>query len=163
MRSDGVVSKLAEQMVHATGRASEERAKGREAQVILSIVRSLRMTLASIVQLRDPRDAGAKGFVCLTDQAADPVVKHIGRILPVAPPYLKHLFGDAGVALAPGQAILLDAALARHVVEEALAAIGREEAEIRDQKSKLVAAYLAADALDHGRSSPAGKLPSEAA
>lgn len=163
MQGDEFVSTLADQWFHATGRMSEERAKGREATTVQGIVRSLRMTLASIAQHRDPREVGATGFVCLTDQASEPVVRHAGRALPVSSSYLKHLFGDAAVKLAPGQAILLDAAFVRQVVEEALAAIGREEAEIRDQKKKLVEAYLAADALDQGRIVLADALPSEAA
>lgn len=163
MESEGIVSRLAHQVACATRRMGEERAKGLEVQMTPSIIRSLRMTLASIVQLGDPREVGAQGFVCLVDQAAEPSVRHLGRTLPVSGPYLRHLFGGAGVELAPGQVILLDAGIVRNVVEEALVAIGREEAEIRDQKMKLVAAHLASDALDPEDAFPAGQLPREAA
>ncbi len=163
MHCEGIVSKLAEQLLRVTSRVTEARARPSEAPVTHAVARSIRTTLATIVQRRDPRDVGAKGFLCVVDHEGRPSVTHGGRDLPINSSYLRHLFEALGVELAAGQAILLDAALVCHLTEDALARLGRDEAQARERKSRLVAAHLAADALEHGRPSRVGALPSEAA
>lgn len=163
MHCEGIVSKLAEQLLEVSSRTIHARARPADAPVTHAVARSLRTTLAAIVQRRNPRDLGAKSFLCVVDPEGRPAVTHGGRVLPISGSYLRHLFEALGVGLAAGQAILLDAVLVRHLVEDALARLGREEAEARERKSRLVAAHLAADALEQGLAFQAGALPSEAA
>jgi hypothetical protein len=147
MYSVGIVSTLAEQMLEAKARAEQARASGKDARAIESINRSLRQTLACIVQLRDPREVAIKGFNLLVKVTGEILVRHHEWVLPVSSGYLMSLLAEAGVKPAPGQIILLDAVVVKMLVEEALGALSIDQAEIRDWKSRLIKASLDADAL----------------
>jgi len=162
MSSERVVSRLTDQVVSATGQASRAKAEGRSSEVIDSIRRSLRLTLACVLQSQDPREVGAEGFVCVKGHMSDPLVWYAGRSLPVSGSYFESLLTEAGVELAPGQVILLDAALARNLCEEALSRNGFQEAILRQEKRVLTAACMAADHLEHGLP-PAEKIASSEA
>ncbi len=163
MGVDGVVSRLSAQVLSTTERRAALQANGEDTAAIDSIVRSLRLTLGCVLASQDPREAGATGFTCVMSALGEPVVRHQGQILPVDGPYLKSLFAEAGVEFAPGEVILLDAALAQMLCEEALSRNGFEEGQIREEKARLVAAYLAADALLHGPSEAVMPPSTEAA
>jgi hypothetical protein len=148
MHSAGIVSTLAEQLLQARARATEARAKGMDARSIEAIGRSIRQTLCCIVQIRDPREVAMKGFSLVVNPTGETVVRHGERTLPASDPYLMSLLGEAGVELVPGQIILLDAGVAKLLVEEALGAMSLEEAQLRDAKSRLLAAFIEADSLE---------------
>lgn len=162
MRSHGIVLKLSEQLLKVSSRTIEARARPSDAPVTHAVARSLRTTLAAALQGRNPEELGA-AFLCVVDPEGRPAVSHGGRVLPISGSYLRHLFEALGVELAAGQVLLLDAVLARHLIEDALARLGRDEAQARERKSRLVAAHFAADALEQGLAFQAGALPSEAA
>jgi hypothetical protein len=151
MAVEGVVSKVAGQLVEARRRVAEARAGGRDSRIAEAAVQSLRQTLACLLQLRHPRDLGPGAFVLVVEPEGFVSLRHGGQALPVGEAYVRHLFEEAGVRLHPGQAIVLVPRLVRLVVEESLAALGAEEARIRDRKRKLVEAFLAAEALEAGR------------
>ena len=163
MYPEGIVSKLAEQMLEAKARATEARAQGMDTRSIESIDRSLRQTLACIVQRRDPREVAIKGFSLLVKPSGDVLVRHQEWGLPVSDGYLLSLLGEAGVKLAPGQVILLDAVIVKMLVEEALGALSLDQAEIRDWKSRLIKASLEADALVKVIERTEKRFPQEAA
>jgi hypothetical protein len=163
MASEGIVSRLAEGLIGAQERASLERAKGREPRMALAVIRSLRRTLASIVQLRDPRVVGATGFLLTVSSEGEPVVRHVGRTLLIPGSLVRELFKEAGAELGAGQVILLDPEVAKSMIEDALAALSREEAGLREEKSKLLQAYLAADTSDGASRSGKFRPPSEVA
>lgn len=146
MYPEGIVSKLAEQMLEAKARAYDARAKGKDARSIESIDRSLRQTLGCIVQRRDPREVAIKGFSLMVKASGEILVKHHEWALPVSSGYLASLLEEAGVKPAPGQIILLDAVVVKALVEEALGALSQGQAEIRDAKSRLIKASLDAEA-----------------
>jgi hypothetical protein len=159
----GIVSTLAEQMLEAKARAQKARENGKDARPIESIDRSLRQTLACIVQLRDPREAAIKGFNLLVKPSGEVLVRHQEWGLPVSREYLASLFAEAGVKLVPGQIILLDAVVVQMLVEEALGALSKGQAEIRDWKSRLIKASLEADAQVKVLERQAKRFPPEAA
>ena len=163
MHSVGIVSTLVEQMLQAKARATEARAQGKDARSIEAIDRSIRQTLGCIVQIRDPREVAVKGFSLVVKATGQTVVRHGERTLPVSDHYLKSLLVEAGVVLVPGQILLLDALLAKMLVEEALGAMSLEEAQLRDAKSRLLAAFLEADTLEKGIGHLANGRSSEAA
>jgi hypothetical protein len=159
----GIVSTLAEQMLQAKARAQKARENGKDARAIESIDRSLRQTLACIVQLRDPREAAIKGFNLLVKPSGEVLVRHQEWGLPVSRESLASLFAEAGVKLVPGQVILLDAVVVQMLVEEALGALSLDQAEIRDWKSRLIKASLEADAQVRVLERQARRFPPEAA
>jgi len=163
MDSAGIVSTLAGQVAQAKARAHEARAGGKDARSITAIDRSLRQTLAFQVQIRDLRDVAMSGFCLVVKETGEAVVRHEERDLPVSQPFLQGLFREAGVELNPGQVVFLDATLIRLLVEEALGALSREEARIRDSKSRLIRASLAVDSLEPGPGPLAGSHPRHAA
>jgi hypothetical protein len=146
MYPEGIVSKLAEQMLEAKARAAEARAQGKDARAIESIDRSLRQTLGCVVQRRDPREVAIKGFSLVAKTSGEVLVRHHEWVLPVSNGYLMSLLAEAGVQPSPGQIILLDAMVVKMLVEEALGALSLGQAEIRDWKSRLIQASLEADA-----------------
>jgi len=163
MSSYGMLSTLAEQMLQAKARADLARASGKDARLIEAIDRSLRRTLACIVQIRDPREVAVLGFSLGVKPTGEILVRHRERGLPISGSYLRSLLAEAGVEPKPGQVILLDDVLVRELVEEALGAVSREEAEIRDAKSRLIHASLEADPAQKSGSAAADRHPREAA
>ena len=95
--------------------------------------------------------------------SGDVLVRHQEWGLPVSDGYLLSLLGEAGVKLAPGQVILLDAVIVKMLVEEALGALSLDQAEIRDWKSRLIKASLEADALVKVIERTEKRFPQEAA
>ena len=164
MSSHGMVSTLAEQMVQAKARADRARADGKDARLIDAIDRSIRRTLASIVQIRDPREVAILGgFSLVVKPTGEILVRHRERGLPISSSYLKGLLAEAGVEPKPGQVILLDDVLVSALVEEALGAVSRKEAEIKGAKALLVRASLEADPPGESDSASSGRHPREAA
>jgi len=163
MSSEGIVSRLAEQLVEATRRSTWAKANGQDSRTMEAVVQSLRQTLACVVQFCSPRDLGPEAFVLLVDADGASQIRHAGQALPVGDPHVRHLFEDAGVGLLPGQAIVLAPRIVRLATEDALSEIGVEEARIRDQKKNLIEAFLTAEALENCEAQRAALKPSEAA
>src|SRR5437773_6769150 len=95
MHSAGIVSTLAEQMLEAKARVENARACGKDARSIESIDRSLRQTLACIVQRRDPREVAIKGFSLLVKATGEVLVRHHEWVLPVSSGHLMSLLTEA--------------------------------------------------------------------
>jgi hypothetical protein len=163
MGSDGIVSVLAEQMLEAKARAMEARAKGKDARLIEAIDRSVRRTLGCIVQIRDPREVALRGFSLVVDSTGEIQVRHREQSLPISSSYLRSLLAEAGVEPRPGQVILLDEVLVGALVEEALGAVSREQAEIQSAKSRLIQASLEVDSTVKSGAAPSERRPREAA
>jgi hypothetical protein len=143
-----MVSTLAEQMLCARARAQEAREEGKDARVIESIDRSIRRTLSCLAQLRDPRQAAARGFSLWVTATGDLVVRHREAVLPVSKACLDGLLAEAGVRPHAGQIFLLDGVFVRVLVEEALGSLSLKEAELRSWKSQLLKASLEAEYPD---------------
>jgi hypothetical protein len=141
----------------------EARAGGKDARSIEAIDRSYRQTLGCVVQIRDLREIAAKAFSLVVKPTGEAVVRHRERTLPVSDHYLRSLFTEAGVDLVSGQIVLLDATVVKLLVEEALGAVGRDETQLRDAKSRLVCASLEADSLEKAARPRAIGRSSEAA
>jgi len=155
MSSDGIVSVLAEQMLEAKARAMDARAKGKDARLIEAIDRSVRRTLGCIVQIRDPREVAIRGFSLAVLSSGEIQVRHRETRLPISSSYLRSLLAEAGVEPRPGQVILLDEVLVGALVEEALGAVSREQAEIQSAKSRLIQASLEVDSRVLSGAAPA--------
>jgi hypothetical protein len=158
-----MVSVLAEQMLEAKARALEARAKGKDARLIEAIDRSVRRTLGCIVQIRDPRLVAIGGFSLAVDSAGETQVRHRESTLPISSSYLKSLLAEAGVEPRPGQVLLLDDVLVGALVEEALGAVSREQAEIHSAKARLIQASLEVDSKGMSGAAPAERRPRDAA
>lgn len=138
----GVVSRLAEQLVSVNAHLSELGLGVDDAATCAAVARSIRQTLACIVQRRNPHDVGSRGFLLLTDRDGNPTVRFRSEFLPATAGFIRQLWRAAGTELVPGQAILLDPALGREIAEEALAQNSAEDLRLKDEKLKLVAACL---------------------
>jgi len=151
MVSETDVSTLVGQVVLSTARLNEQRAEGRDLQVIQGIARSLRRTLACAVQSLDLRDVDREGFTAVAGAQGWPLVRHGSRVVGGLGSYLQHLLKEAGVELAPRQVILLEPVLVREIVEEALSRNALYEAVLRQEKAMLRAASVAATSIEEGK------------
>jgi hypothetical protein len=161
--SHGMESLLAEQMLAAKARAILARASGKDARLIEAIDRSLRRTLCSTLQIRDPREVAILGFSLVVNHGGEILVRHRERGLPISSSYLQSLLAEAGVEPRPGQVLLLDDVLVNALVEEALGAVSRRQAEIQGEKSRLIQASLEVDPPGKNGAPPAEARPREAA
>jgi hypothetical protein len=139
------VSPLVEQLVSLREASAAFDLAPEEAATSAAVARSLRRTLAVVLQYESPRDVGSAGFLLVTDREGNPTLRFRSDVLPSSPGFIEELWKVAGAALAPDQAILLDPALGRAIAEEALARNGAEERRLRDEKRRLLAACLLGD------------------
>lgn len=152
MSIERLLSILAEQIGRARAVALKKGPKGPEERHIEAVIESLRKTFACVAEGYDPRELGARaGFVCDADDRLQHFLRLHGRPVPVDGVWVEHLLSLAGVELVPGQAILVEPALAREMVETALGPSRMEcESERRDQgflfqrQVRLLAAAFAA-------------------
>ena len=159
MVSETDISTLVGQVVRATAGLNEQRAEGQDLRVIQSIARGLRCTLACTLQGLDLRDVGREGFTAAAGAQGWPLVRHGSRVVGGLGSYLQHLLREAGVELAPRQAILLDPVLVREIVEEALSRNALYEAILRQEKAMLRAAHQAAASMEEGKHAPRREDP----
>ncbi len=115
-----LVSTLAGQLLKVNDRAAEARAGGKDARSIEAVGRSLRLTLASLVQVRNLREVAMRGFSLVVTPMGEVVVRHEDRQLPVSDLFVRVLFQDAGGELVPGMVLILDGDVIRILVDEAL-------------------------------------------
>ena len=162
MSCEGRVSTLAGQILLAKARAWEARARGKEVRGIEAILRSLRRTLGCLVQFRDPREVARQGVSLVVGSTGEILVQHREQVLPVSGSILQGLLGEAGVELESGQVLLIDEALVVGFVEEALGALSREEAGIRDATSRRIAASLGLGSSEVKGSPVSERPPSDA-
>jgi hypothetical protein len=148
MRHPKLVAVLARQVNSVNGRRIGPDAPDWDVRRSSAVLRSLRRTLACLLQRRDPRELGAGGFLLVTDEAGNPAVRFRSQILPASPAFIVQIWKDAGADLGPGQVLLLDPALGREIAEEALARNSAEEYRLKDEKLKLVSACVDPEAAE---------------
>src|SRR5688572_7060260 len=120
MHKESMLSLLAVQISCAKSKAERARRVGEDSSAIEKIVGSLRLTYAALAAGLDPEAARSQAFELRAGRVREHSVTLGDRSVPVSWPYLESLLSEAGVELAPGQVILLEAELVRDLVEEAL-------------------------------------------
>ncbi len=147
-----LVSTLAGQLLQVKDRAAEARAGGRDARSIEAIGRSLRLTLASRVQVSNLREVAMRGFSLVVTPTGEVVVRHEDLVLPVSDLLVRVLFQDAGVELAPELVLILDGDVIRILVDEALDVLFKKGRTLDYQTSRLVRAARVVEGRDiYGR------------
>jgi len=139
MERESQLSLLAAQAECAKSRAERAREVGEDPSAIEKIVGSLRLTLAALAAGLDPGEARPQAFLLAAGRVREHSVILGDRPVPVSRPYLESLLREAGVELAPGQLILLEAELVRDLVEEALGRVAHEQAMAEKAKAELEA------------------------
>jgi len=134
-------SLLAAQAQCAKSQAAALREVGQDASAIEKIVGSLRLTYAAVAQGLLPEKAGPEAFVLRIGRTGEHEVMLGDRQVPVSGPYIRVLFKEAGLALRPGQVILLEAGLVRDLLEEALARVAHDQAMAEREKAALEAVF----------------------
>jgi hypothetical protein len=150
---------IARQIEQARVQLDLARKMGEDPELVRSILAGLRLTyLAKSVGLEPQRDL-TPGFSLEVLSGGEAVLLQDGQPVPVFGPYLEYVFSGAGIELGAGQSLLVEPALAKHLIEEALARLAREQAwlewetpaggmaEVWEKKVELVAASLIADEL----------------
>jgi hypothetical protein len=140
MERESLLSLLAAQIECAKSQVRRARESGRDASAIERIVGSLRLTLAAVLSGLDPLRTVPSGFILEAGRGREPLMKLGDQSVPVGSAYIGALLGEAGVELAPGQVILLDAELVRDLVEEALGRIAFDQAMAEKERAELQAA-----------------------
>lgn len=135
------LSLLAAQTQCARSQAARVREVGKDATAIERIAGCLRLTYAALVQGLRPEKAGPEAFVLRIGRTGEHEVNLGDRPVPVSGPYVRALFKEAGLALRPGQVILLEAALVRDLLEEALARVAHDQAMAERERSALEAVF----------------------
>ncbi|HVR86875.1 MAG TPA: hypothetical protein VMU54_21305 [Planctomycetota bacterium] len=112
-----VLSRQLESLSHRAD-AFEEREE-EERDWFRAVLASLRSTHAMISSGGDPR-AVAQDFVLEVLDSGKLILKQSGLSVPVDDDYLEHVFLTMGVALAPGQLLILEPRMAKWAIEESL-------------------------------------------
>lgn len=139
MERESTLSKLAAQIECAKSKAEQAREVGKDTSAIEKVARSLRMTLASQLAGLEPDKTLPQAFELRAGRVREHSVVLGDRSVPVSGPYLEAVLSDAGLELAPGQVILLEAELVRDLVEEALGRVAHDQAMAERQKAELEA------------------------
>jgi hypothetical protein len=139
MERESTLSLLAAQISCATSKAMKAREVGRDASAIEKIAGSLRLTLAASLAGLPPDEAGPQAFQLAAGRIREHSVVLGDRPVPLSGPYLESLLHEAGLELAPGQVILLEAELVRDLVEEALGRVAHEQARVEKERAELEA------------------------
>lgn len=112
-----VLSRQLESMSH---RAEIFQSREQEEQDWFSaVLESLRSTHRMIADGSDPR-AAARDFVLEVTDSGKLLLKQAGLPVPVDEDYLEHVFLTMGVALVPGQLLILEPRMAKWAIEESL-------------------------------------------
>jgi hypothetical protein len=138
MEKKSMLSLLAAQTQCAKSRAASVREVGQDASAIeKKIVGSLRLTYAALAQGFLPDKVDPQAYVLRINRTGEHEVKLGDRPVPVSGPYVRVLFKEAGLALRPGQVILLEAGLVRDLLEEALARVAHDQATADRERAAL--------------------------
>src|ERR1043165_168605 len=133
------LSLLAAQIECAKSRAVRAREVGEDASAIEKIVGSLRLTYAALAAGLGPDEDRPQAFELRAGRVREHSVVLGDRPVPVNGPYLEAVLDEAGLELAPGQVILLEAELVRDLVEEALGRIAHDQARAEKERAELEA------------------------
>ena len=147
MDTSGSASSLVRALLRVLDRRDRLRLAGEDTTGSEAVARTLRTTFAAAAQLGAIHEVARTGFSLQVSLDGFPVLGHLGRSLPVDPAVVEHLFKDAGAGLERGQVLLLDPAIAKIAVDEALGDCASQETRLRADRMALAAASLAADGL----------------
>jgi len=92
-----------------------------------AVLASLRSTHLMFSSGKDPR-AAVVDFVLEVSDLGKPILKQAGLSVPIDDDYLEHVFSTVGIALAPGQFLILDPQMAQWAIEESLWGLELERA-----------------------------------
>ncbi len=137
MKRESQLSLLAAQIECAKSHARRQRESGMDATAINRIVGSLRLTLAATLSGLDPCRVVPPGFVLKAGRGREHEMKLGVQSMPVSGAYAGALLEEAGLELAPGQIILLEAELVRDLVEEALGRLAHDQAMAEKERAEL--------------------------
>ncbi len=99
----------------------------------LAIVHTLRTTYLAISTGLDPRKDAAHLFIVLVSHAGEHLLLQGGLPVPINGTHLASIFAASGIELVPGQMLLLEPALAKEAIEEALGGLALQQA-LADQE-----------------------------
>ncbi len=150
---------IARQIEEARVQVDLARKMGEDPELVRLILGGLRLTYLAMSVGLEPRRDMSPGFSMEVLRGGETVLLMDSEPVPVFGPYLEYVFSGAGIELSPGQTLLVEPGLAKHVIEEALGRLAREQAwldwempsgglgELLEKKLDLVAASLFADDL----------------
>jgi hypothetical protein len=139
MERESQLSLLAAQIECAKSKAKRAREVGDDTSAIDKIVGSLRLTFAALAAGLGSDEALPQAFELRAGRIREHSVTLGDRSVPVNGPYLQAVLGEAGLELAPGQVILLEAEFVRDLVEEALSRVAHDQATAEKERAELEA------------------------
>jgi hypothetical protein len=139
MEKESQLSLLAAQIECAKSKAERAREVGEDASAIEKIVGSLRLTYAALAAGLGTEETRPQAFELRAGRVREHSVVLGDQPVPVNGPYLEAVLREAGLELAPGQVILLEAELVRDLVEEALGRIAHDQARAEKERAELEA------------------------
>ena len=141
MKRESTLSLLAAQIECAKSKAERARKVGEDSSAIEKIVGSLRLTYAALAAGLEPDKTQSQAFELRAGRVREHSVSLGDRSVPVNGPYLEAVLVEAGLELAPGQVILLEAELVRDLVEEALSRVAHDQAMAERERAQLEAIF----------------------
>jgi hypothetical protein len=99
-----------------------------------AILRSLRLSLRALTSGVDPDEAPAS-FVLFAGRNGEAFLRRDTHMALLSGTYLRDLLARAGVALVPGQELLLEPGLARRAIEESLGCIASESRAVEEKRA----------------------------
>jgi hypothetical protein len=123
-----LLSTIARQIETVRNHAGIEERRGEGNGSIAAILRSLRVTYLALSTGLDPWKDANHLFILRISEAGDHLLLQGGQPVPVNGPFIAYQFWTAGIELAPGQILLLEAEVAKDAIEEALGQLALEQA-----------------------------------
>lgn len=163
MNLGGEVALIIRQLSDAANRNPAVSTDGRESSLITEVVDSLRLTLAALIQSHSSGPLEGAGLRLVAQHRGGIELRQAGLPLPISERHLKGILEQSGLALWPGQVLLLDHGLAKRIVEGALKAVSEEELEVRGRKIRILAASIGLEDPDPPDNFPKERHASSAA
>jgi hypothetical protein len=142
-----LLSLVARQLESARQEVDREERRGETARLSRAVFRSLRITYLALSTGLDPGTDAGQAFILECAPDGSLLLRQGAHPVPVDEATLAHLFLPVDVLLTPGQSLLLEPDLVKHVIEDALAGMARDRDEREERKIDLVTARLVAEEL----------------
>lgn len=114
-----------------------QQCRGENAETTRALLKSLHHSLRAFSTDVDPDRESLTSFVLLVAEDGDVLLRRSARLVSVRGTYFDGLLRKAGIALAPGQVLLVEPEFARRAIEESLGETAAAQAALEKRKAEL--------------------------
>jgi len=140
MDGEDLLEELQRQILKVEAQVDAQRSRSEPTAGALSLLRSLRLTMRALSVGIDPDDEAASSFVLFVSEGVEVFLRRDNHLVELTGPFLRALLRDAGVALFPGQVLLVDPDFARRAIEDSLGHAAAEACTLEQRRNELTLA-----------------------